>query len=527
MKPTLQPITRQDIAIAVGVFLAALLLFARTAAPGLLLGDSAEFQTQAYTLGHTHPTGYPVYVLAARTFTSLIPGDLAWRVNLFSAVCAAAGLAILYLCGRLLGGWRIAALIGPAALAVVPLFWMHAAIAELYAPAVLLVSIVMFALLMAAAQKDSRWIAGAGLLGGLSLGIHSTVALAAPAALLYVSAMPVMKKWRMATGGAALGVLLALSAFWLVDSVNAPSSYFNTVVGPSSSVWGLTPADLDQPWERLRFSLEARQFQRLMAPDLANSLSDQGPVYLGVLQQMWPSAALILAGLGAAAFVILQPREALLLGAAWLIQVTFVLNYGVYDIVVFYLPGYALLALAISRGAAVIQEGVSRALRRDDKPVGRWLANLAGIGIALVIAWPVAPTVQRAWAAALPPGIADLGFEDYPYPIHDPEGPLRDARGLVDSLADNAIVFTGWDQLYPDVFVAHVLEGRTGIAFHEAQPQDGEIGLANSAMDYIADNWASRPVYFTEPPPASVLTRFELNHVDGLYLVVAERTGGN
>lgn len=527
MKATLQPITRQDVAIAIGVFLAALLLFARTTAPGLLLGDSAEFQTQAYALGHTHPTGYPVYVLAARTFTGMLPGDPAWRVNLFSAVCAAAGLAILYLCGRLLGGWRVAALIGPTVLAVVPLFWMHAAIAELYAPAVLLVSIVMYALLMAAEQKDSRWIGGAGVVGGLSLGVHSTVALAAPAALLYVSALPLTKKWRAAIGGAALGVALALGAFGVVDAVNAPSSYFNTVVRPAASVWGLTAADLDQPWERLRFSLEARQFQKLMAPDPANSLSQQGPVFLDTLQQMWPPAALVLAGLGAAALVILQPREALLVGVAWLIQVAFVLNYGVYDIVVFYLPGYALLALAISRGAAIIQEGVSRALRRDDRAVGRWLANVAGLGIALVFTWPAIPTVQQAWAAALPPGIDDLGFEDYPYPIHNPDGPLRDARGLVDSLADNAIVFTSWDRLYADVFVAHVLEGRNGIAFHEAQPQDGEIGLADSAMAYIADNWASRPVYFTEPPPALVLTRFELSPIDGLYRVVAERTGGN
>lgn len=527
MKPTLQPITRQDVAIAGGVFLASLLLFARTAAPGLLLGDSAEFQAQAYTLGHTHPTGYPVYVLAARLFTSLVPGDPAWRVNLFSAVCAASGLGILYLCGRLLGGWRIAAIIGPATLAVVPLFWMHASIAELYAPSVLLVAIVVFALLMSAERKDARWIAGAGVVGGLSLGVHSTVALAAPAALIYVGALPVTKKWQMAFGGAALGVILALGAFGVVDAVNAPSSYFNTVVRPSASVWGLTAADLDQPWERLRFSLEARQFQKLMAQDPANSLSEQGPAYLDMLEQMWPTAALVLAGLGAAALVILQPREALLLGVAWLIQVAFVLNYGVYDIVVFYLPGYALLALAISRGAAAIQEGVSRALRRDDSAAGRWLANVAGLCMALVIAWPVVPTMQEAWATALPPGIDDLGFEDYPYPIHDPDGPLRDARELVDSLADNAIVFTSWDQLYADVFVAHVLEGRTGMAFHESQPQDGETGLADSAMDYIASNWATRPVYFTEAPPASVLKRFELGNVDGLYLVVAERTGGN
>lgn len=525
MTSDLTPLTRRDGLIAVAVFLAALALYAHTAAPGLLLGDSAELQVQAYVLGHTHPTGYPVYVLAVRAFTSLITGDLAGRVNLFSAVCAAGALAALYLAGRLLGGWRIAALVGPATLAVVPLFWMHAAIAELYAPAALLLSAVLLLLMWGRERRDARWLAAGAALGGLSLGVHPTVALAAPAALVYVAGLDVQGKWRASIVGALAGAVLALGAFLVVDVVNAPASYFNTVVGPSVSAWGLTAQDLDQPWERLAFSLEARQFQHVMAVDPLNSLKDNGPAYVETLQAMWPPVALVLAGLGAFGLLIRRTREGVLVGLAWLIQFAFVLNYGVFDIQVFYIPAYALIALAISCGTATLLDGVARAVSRDDASTGRQrVAGAAGLILAAIVLWPAMAVVRTAWAMSQPPGLAELGFGDYPYPVEAPDSPLTDARALVDGLEEDAIVFTSWDTLYADVFVAHVLEGRSGIAFHETMPQDGMTGLADSALAYIEASWPARPVYFTERPGTDVQLRYQLERVDDLYRIARERT---
>jgi len=45
------------------VSLAALALYVRTLYPGLLAGDSGEFQALARLLGNTHPTGYQIYLL--------------------------------------------------------------------------------------------------------------------------------------------------------------------------------------------------------------------------------------------------------------------------------------------------------------------------------------------------------------------------------------------------------------------------------------------------------------------------------
>ena len=73
---------RFDAGIAFSIFVASLALYVRTLAPSLLYGDSAEFQTIAYTLGIGHPTGYPVYILLANLFTFLPVADIAYRVKM-------------------------------------------------------------------------------------------------------------------------------------------------------------------------------------------------------------------------------------------------------------------------------------------------------------------------------------------------------------------------------------------------------------------------------------------------------------
>jgi uncharacterized membrane protein len=134
MKNKLHKLTRWDAFLASLLGLGSLALYVRTLAPGLLYGDSGEFQTLAYSLGMSHPTGYPVYILLARLFTLLPLGDPAWRVNLFSAVLGALTIACVYLIMRMLSGWRLAAVAAALTLAITPLFWYFSIITELYVP---------------------------------------------------------------------------------------------------------------------------------------------------------------------------------------------------------------------------------------------------------------------------------------------------------------------------------------------------------------------------------------------------------
>jgi hypothetical protein len=115
------------------MFLLFLAVYVRTAAPSVLSGDSAEFQLAAPLLGVPHPTTYPLYVLLGKLATLLIPvGDLAWRVTLVSALCAALAVALFFLLARRFAGLP-GAIVAALALGVTPGLWNAATLAEVYA----------------------------------------------------------------------------------------------------------------------------------------------------------------------------------------------------------------------------------------------------------------------------------------------------------------------------------------------------------------------------------------------------------
>src|SRR5215213_5628252 len=99
--------------IATLLFLFFLALYIRTAAPSVLSGDSAEFQMAAPLLGVPHPTTYPLYMLLGKLATLVVAfGDLAWRVTIVSAICAALAVALFYALIRRLIASAPAALVG-------------------------------------------------------------------------------------------------------------------------------------------------------------------------------------------------------------------------------------------------------------------------------------------------------------------------------------------------------------------------------------------------------------------------------
>src|SRR5262245_41092945 len=88
---------REEIAAAVAIAFLLFLLYARGACPTIYVGDSGELVAAVHTLGIPHPTGYPLYVLLGKLWTLALPfGSIAWRMSVFSAVCAAAACASLF-----------------------------------------------------------------------------------------------------------------------------------------------------------------------------------------------------------------------------------------------------------------------------------------------------------------------------------------------------------------------------------------------------------------------------------------------
>jgi hypothetical protein len=126
----------------------------------------------------------------------------------------------------------------------------------------------------------------------------------------------------------------------------------------------------------------------------------------------------------------------------------------------------------------------------------RFTPAVVGTVILIVAFYPSMSDISLDWKERIPPSLED--WERYFYQF--PDARKLEAEEIVSRLEDEAILFTDWDRAYDFYYVAHVLQGRTQMDFHETFPQEGITRFADSAIEYIQANIDQRPVYFMERP---------------------------
>ena len=222
--------------VGVLVFLIALVLYLKTLAPTVSFWDCGEFIACSYILGVPHPPGAPLYILLGRLFTLLPLGEIAWRVNLMSALSSALGIWCVYLCGvalgrRALGGVALrpfgdgrdiscqaGAALGALALAVSYTYWFNATEAEVYGYSILFTTLSMWLIFYWEGTQhgtgNDRWLFLIAYLFGLGGGIHMLCLLTIPS--LLILAFYADEKLRRLIGlllGLGVGSGLALLVF--------------------------------------------------------------------------------------------------------------------------------------------------------------------------------------------------------------------------------------------------------------------------------------------------------------------------
>jgi hypothetical protein len=321
--------------------------------------------------------------------------------------------------------------------------------------------------------------------------------------------------------GALLGVGLAFAAFLVLDARNPAAGYYNATVEPALSVWGMTPFDFDSPLERLKFLYAARQFRYAMFADPAVTMPSIAGAYMKMLPETFSPLTLLLMGTGVIALFFPRWREGLLLLAGWAVQMVFITNYAIYDVLVFFIPTFVFLAIWIGAGLGAWMQALSWGARRL-----RWeraatpLSILLGIAVLGLMIQPREGMLVNAWKARLPTFLRHVEIPGYPFPIDHPEAVQIEAQGIVDAVEEDAVVFVSWDLLYPCYFVAHIEEARTSLDFHETYPQEGVSRLADSTLAYIEANIDQRPVYMAERPAGLPVNFQVVNAGAGLYRIL-------
>lgn len=361
---------RLDVLWAAAAGATALAVYVRTLAPGLTTDvDSALFQFIGRVLGVAHNPGYPLYVLLTHAVSYVPVGSLAYRINLFSALCGAVTVSLAFLVARRLGCRRVVSLAMALGMAFGHIFWSQAVIAEVYTLYTAILAGVLLALITWGQTGRAGWYFTAVALFAAGLGLHTTIVGFAPGIALYVLLTNRRFALRLSTlAGTAVIISAGLLQYgFIILRSNQPDAY---VESRATTVGTLVHVML------------ARQFQeRLFAFDWRTVVLDRIPLVVGRML----TAELTLAGLAlavAGAVWLLRHRlpEGLLLLTGCGAVLAFALNYSVVDTPVFLVPATLVLWLAAAVGA----ERAALVLGRY-----RWAVVTTGVAALMVPAWQV------------------------------------------------------------------------------------------------------------------------------------------
>jgi hypothetical protein len=356
------------------VFGASFVAYAWMAAPGVEWMDSGELTAAAWSLGGAHPPGHPAHTLIGKLATFVPVGEIAFRVNVLSALAMAAAIAgVVALARALVNDSAIAAGAAAALAAASPLATTNATRAEVYAPAAALLVWAAVATVRYLRDRDARMaaLAAAGCAGAAA--VHPVIALSA--------SLPMAIAVIVGSRGAGRGSLRALIPRAGVVAVVALATYVYLPVraaaaDPPLLMWG-DPTSFDRfvdlvtaPAYQSNFELggAASRFAGLWM--LAGEGAGLGLLFAG------------LAGLGFAAVTRLRGAGVVLAAAACTLAGASLQSQFNPD-----MPGYALPALLLlAAGVAPLVAAIQRAL---PDPIGAhravpYVALAPIVGLALL-----------------------------------------------------------------------------------------------------------------------------------------------
>lgn len=187
-------------------------LYMATLAPSVTFFDSGEFLTAASSIGSAHSPGYPLFLMYAKLFTWIPLGNIAFRINVATAVSSSLACLVVYVLTTYLlkresllenerfnnFAIRLAGLAAALTFSVTPRLWLQSNHDKPY-PLLAFITAIIFYLLF---KWRENYINGSDrpsyiyvctFLAGLAMAVHQTVVLLLPAWFFMI----ILTDWRM------------------------------------------------------------------------------------------------------------------------------------------------------------------------------------------------------------------------------------------------------------------------------------------------------------------------------------------
>jgi hypothetical protein len=400
------------------------IIYLSTVSPTVNFIDSGELITAAYEPGIAHPPGYPLYVLLGYVASHVLWGEVAWRVNVVSALFGALAIGAFFVLIFQLGDYILAqprtrsrqaarrpaqptkgkgqprrpestpaaattapairpewlllasAAAGASILGASASFWSRTAQAKMYSLHYFLVAVLFILALgfrrayeRGDAPAQTRWLVALAATLGLSMTNHlMTVLTVVPIALLLFLGPELAGRWRAVVKRLVYAVPAALLPLLLY-------AYLPVRAGQAPIMnWG-SPTT----WDDFYRHISGWQFRTYLLSDINGNISRNSELIFGgrtgpgyaVGQWSFLTVLVYLAGIAGAVLLARTNIRVFAVTAAYAaITLIFSLVYGISEIEPYMVPFYAMFAvwLGLAPGALFRYLQARSTPRRQEAP---------------------------------------------------------------------------------------------------------------------------------------------------------------
>jgi len=479
------------------LFLVCFVVLLRTMAPTVYELDSAEFATGAAIMGVVHAPGYPLYTFIAHLFTLLPIGDVAYRVNLLSALCLALTAPVVYSMLSLLISDRRIAISATLLLIWSYYVWGSGTAAEIYAPQILTLAMVGWSLVKLSRNPQPGWkdALRTGLLFGLAVAMVQSSIFFAPGLALAFRLKRV--SWRASiTAGVLCAVVMAIPLVYFPLRYQAHPEF--NKIGYYDATGAFHSFDFKTPGGILE-AMSGEQFRPLFFSEgflptparLATTFSWFWRNFLGVG---------LLVGLLGLFYLYHHQRRFLIAWLGFFVPYTyFYLCYGASDRDTMFGPSYLLWTIPLVFGLCQL----------------------------LQLRAPRALTIQAKYGALAALPVLALVTNFASVDLSQRTDVRERAQAVLDTLPPNAVVAGYWADITPIQYLHFVEKQRTDVkiydlflfqpqAFHRYMDEASTtynkpiVFVTNTALTYVIGTpYTVMPIWYTPNGRLPMITSFE------------------
>lgn len=453
-------------------------------------GDTAEFQTVPYILGIAHPTGFPAFTLAGWLFSHAVAfGTVAWRMNLFSAICTALTISSVAVLATALECNVFAALAAALAFACGNLIWHGGAYANAHALAGLFIVTALTGSVIFAKHGDRRALFTACACAGFGLATH-------PETIWVLPAIPVAIAWQRSAwrprplflATALVLAPLVLYAYLPLRSAVVAAQHLDPAAASPLFGTGELDWDTNHPRTLDGFLNEVLGRHEAAGPSVVKSFNVSAfpaavALWFERAREQFDAGILVLAALGLCALLVRDPRAltVLIAGIAGALKFALVYRYD-NSLNRYYLAAFAVTAVL---AAAATRLSLPRLPRAP-------ISAVATLALVVCAGWTVFANF---------PLVAELHGGGSQFVI---DAAARDTP-------DGAIIVTDWDEapaLAYGAAVEHALGTRTVIVGWPQQYMDQYQRWSRERLVVILAKWGTSvdalPPAWLKPLPSSL-----------------------